>query len=713
MASNTLFPPVVNNIEPAFVVHPAEITNGGNIAPNQQDRLRIYFKFSALNSDLDKSNISVHATIHLKTGLSVVNVIDGGSNDGTILNTLRLRATQIILNLKPERVANTDYYYIELKNEDVDLQTTSDNISDIYYGFRPGDFYKVQIRLSTQTCTGDDAIDQQAWLYRNADNFSEWSEVIYSKAISDYNIEHYDEYEQIEPYDQIPVASEAFKDKTIEYTGTTLGNYRKGYYYTCIEDDSTDPKTYSWEHVPREISYPQTFQGKITFIKDVSNEHYSSCLLKIYESNLNQDKVKLIEEVTLYPNEIDYNNYNYTIKYNFDIEKIYYAEFSFVTDNKFQSEVIKYWFKYRFNTAQICNYKLVTVNDSNHLPLIKKIRNGISYYASLGEENDEACIGLKIEYDPYFQQFAWSNINLRILRTSEESNFTIWEVVKYINLKFDPAPQDADDLIEYLNKMDMFYDYTIESNIFYKYAIQSYMPDQDKWTHIKEIENPIQRDFEYSYLLGKDQRQLKIKFNDSINSFIPQVYDAKLEPIGSQFPYIYRNSKANYRIFSISGTISFEMDDNETFLPNGELDIYESENVKNLHKEDWIYGKYNYGYERKFRQKVLDFLKDGEYKIYKSATEGDIVVRLKDINCTPNQQLGRLIYNFSANAEESDNYTLDNIKKYGILYPGTYVTNWSKIDPIPIPSDPTESENLPHSHGSLTTVTTPHMRITL
>ena len=672
MASNTLYPPVVNNTEPAFITYPT-----GTVVESSGE-LKVYFKFSAFNADYDKSNISVHATVHLKVGTSIVNIEDGKIiGDGTMAGTLRLRATQIILNLKPEQVSNSDLWYITLKNEDIKQQNTSGN----YSGWVPGSIYKIQIRLSEVTCkTVEERANQQVWLYSNADRFSEWSTVIYTKCIGEPQLK-------------------------------TQG--LSAYIFT----QAAIPPLES-------IDYPQDLEGQILIDCATGEEHYESCSLKIYHEQNGDLKYELIEEATIYPGEISRDNFKYLVKYNFVDGEKYYVEFTFITENKYQPEdVYKCYFQYSINATHICNYKIVTIDKVNNLDnhsLVKKVKDGNKYYTSLGEENDNACIGLKIELDPEYS-YLYDNINLRILRTDENSNFTVWEELKYINLKLRvttilPDPTDPTyeakvkeqtaEVIKLLERMPIIYDFTIESNIFYKYGLQSYLPSEDEWTRIKEI-NPIQRDFDYAYLLGKDQRQLKLKFNNTMNTFTPQVYDNNLEPIGSQFPYTFRNSKADYRTFPITGTITFEMDDGDTFLPNGTLDIFSSEAVRDLHREDRPYGRYDYGYERKFRKKVLDFLKDGTFKLFKSATEGDILVRLKDVNCTPNQQLSRLIYDFSANAVEVDNYNLDSLKKYGIIYPGTYVTNWENVPYIDIYEQEAEDYGLLHCHGFATSFVTP------
>ena len=55
--------------------------------------------------------------------------------------------------------------------------------------------------------------------------------------------------------------------------------------------------------------------------------------------------------------------------------------------------------------------------------------------------------------------------------------------------------------------------------------------------------------------------------------------------------------------------------------------------------------------------------------------EGNILIKLMDVSLTPKQQLGRLIYTFSATAYEIDAPTLSNFDKYDIIHIGDYDPN--------------------------------------
>ena len=71
--------------------------------------------------------------------------------------------------------------------------------------------------------------------------------------------------------------------------------------------------------------------------------------------------------------------------------------------------------------------------------------------------------------------------------------------------------------------------------------------------------------------------------------------------------------------------------------------------------------------ERLFKLDVLDWLNNGENKIFKSPTEGNYIVRLMNVNLTPLDQLGRMLHNFSCQAYESEEYSYENLVKNKIV----------------------------------------------
>ena len=65
------------------------------------------------------------------------------------------------------------------------------------------------------------------------------------------------------------------------------------------------------------------------------------------------------------------------------------------------------------------------------------------------------------------------------------------------------------------------------------------------------------RNFNYSFLLGQNNQQLKLMFDNTMNSFKIQMQESKIDPIGANYPIITRNASTKYRTFPINGLISF------------------------------------------------------------------------------------------------------------------------------------------------------------
>ena len=87
--------------------------------------------------------------------------------------------------------------------------------------------------------------------------------------------------------------------------------------------------------------------------------------------------------------------------------------------------------------------------------------------------------------------------------------------------------------------------------------------------------------------------------------------------------------------------------------------------------------------ERYYKLKVLDWLTDGNVKLFRSPTEGNYLVRLLNVSMTPQEPLGRMIHNFTSTAYEIADLTYDNLVYYKIIRPETpSLTNvlWASID---------------------------------
>jgi len=151
---------------------------------------------------------------------------------------------------------------------------------------------------------------------------------------------------------------------------------------------------------------------------------------------------------------------------------------------------------------------------------------------------------------------------------------------------------------------------------------------------------PIMMTLDHIFLTAKN-KQLKIEFNPQIGSFKRIVSESKTDTIGSKYPFIKRNGYVDYRQFPLGGLISSAMDEDGLFTNRDEIYgdyklYYEDYNDKHEVK---VYN--DFIYERLFREKVDEFLHTDGAILFRSPSEGNILIRLMDINYTPNQTLGR------------------------------------------------------------------------
>jgi len=621
MPSRVLYPPTIDSYLPAFQAGPAS-------------KCRVYFSLSKFNSISDFSSIHV-SVVKQNSGINVVNTKDDVASS-------RYRATGIILNVKPSTVEGKDnLYYFDILNSD--LMSKDNNIGTGYEGWIPGWIYKIQIRLSQKDYSPADG-GQAAWINSNSFYFSEWSTVCVTKAIG-----------------------------------------RMDLIVPPLDFDSTDENNPTSEEKVKTL-YISTldFFGKI--ISEDTSEVLYQYRLKIYD--INDDKL-LEDSGDIFASQYqDTNEFRYIGKYEFKNGTRYKLAFSYITNNGFS-----FTYKTNFEISlvqidQIDCYAITVDND------IEGILKGLT---SKELEEEEGRIGIKlnsINTNPY-------SGNICIRRASSKDQFKEWVDIKIITVRE-----------QIVNNLPLFYDYTIESGVWYKYGVQSINKRGERG--ILNQSSPLMRNFEYSYLLGENNQQLKLMFNNTMGNYKIQLMESKNETIGGIYPIITRNSALKYKIFPINGLISFWMDENNLFC-NKKV-IYGNQEIADLYKQTFnpkystdgehqhneIYtedtpgwdnhevspkyivsgqtlaqDQYDYIYERDFRQLVLDFLHDGKPKLFKSPTEGNVIVRLTDINCTPNQSLDRMIYEFSSTGNELAENNYNNYLKYKFLVPGTWSSEYS------------------------------------
>lgn len=293
-------------------------------------------------------------------------------------------------------------------------------------------------------------------------------------------------------------------------------------------------------------------------------------------------------------------------------------------------------------------------------------------------------------------------IKISIINDSDEKDFNPNNDLILVRTKHGDKKQEqllrilkSDFYLLKKKKKTIYIDFTVENNVAYDYFLYTENALGQRGTPLTSLNNKI--NFEHFYLYGEG-KQLKIKYNPDIRSFKNTVLTQKQDTLGGRFPVILRNGMAHYAEFPIGGLISLHSEyDGFSYFFNKDLnnlDDNDNDYTRELHEKTqkpFIKGtetqyeenfnlnltSNNMYLEKEYRETVEEFLNNGEYKLFRSPSEGNFIVGLININLTPNQQLGRMISSFTAQAYEIAEFTIDNLKQYGIILEN-YNSNNSK-----------------------------------
>ena len=232
-------------------------------------------------------------------------------------------------------------------------------------------------------------------------------------------------------------------------------------------------------------------------------------------------------------------------------------------------------------------------------------------------------------------------------------------------------------------------DNLIEQGVTYIYSLQEFNKYEVFTNRI--YSDPILADYEDMYLLDKD-RTLKIRFNPKVSSFKNDIPEQKIETIGSKYPFIFRNGNVYYKEFPVAGLLSFQLDNALDFLNEqeqeesgileeishrkytGNLNQWQEPRVENhldkqinLARNSTDPTDLNIYTERYFKLKVLEWLNNGQPKLFKSSTEGMYIVRLLNVSLSPEDKLGRMLHNFTSTAYEVAELNLQNLSDLNLI----------------------------------------------
>lgn len=94
--------------------------------------------------------------------------------------------------------------------------------------------------------------------------------------------------------------------------------------------------------------------------------------------------------------------------------------------------------------------------------------------------------------------------------------------------------------------------------------------------------------------------------------------------------------------------------------------------------------------ERKFRDQVMSWLSDGKPKLFRSETEGNMIVMVSGVSFTPLDKTNRMVYSVSMTVTEIDEFSGENLLLYNLvpcdirsiyMDPDIYGYTWGDYDP--------------------------------
>lgn len=328
-------------------------------------------------------------------------------------------------------------------------------------------------------------------------------------------------------------------------------------------------------------------------------------------------------------------------------------------------------------------YILDMINNSENLVLTGKDQNFITTCQTIITTADLSIdvgkeffslLGFESEIEGHSEIREETYFGLYILaRASEEEDYRVWTELKRFRLE-NARPSSI-----------VFDDYTVKQGVKYIYSIQQYNMWGIYSSRLKS--DPVSVDFEDIFLYD-GERALKVKFNPKVASFKTTLLEQKTNTIGSKYPFIFRNGNVAYKEFPISGLISYQMD-NELLFYDREIKTYARECTEN--KPNYVENmakilenpcdliENNIHLERDFKLEVLDWLNNGQPKLFRSGPEGNYIVRIMNVSMSPVDTLGRMLHSFTAQCAEIADFNYANLIKYGFIKGGTvnqYVSLW-------------------------------------
>nr|DAN84876.1 MAG TPA: hypothetical protein [Caudoviricetes sp.] len=630
--TNTLYPPQVDTFMPAFVGKYLDSSE----SPNAADPV-VYISYSLSPYNHAEDIKRVH-----------VSLVDQKTNSNALKNATGI----LVVENDSENTTNGLYY-----DSNAEMYYVPIYASDLMgkEGWKNNQYYKVQLRFDTvKTSEIEDEKENlwhaeylnnsaklQVYLNNNRTNFSEWSAVCLIKPILNPHI-------ILNNFDT--TSSEnilAFNTGLLPISGL------------CYFGDTSQKL--------KEEETLQSYAIKITNPDGTQEYPLNNGALKYIYTGGNADPNSISAQ-------IDTVNFKNTTG-----DSPYILQIYGITKNQYQFKSKEY----KFTLSDVVNEDDVfNPNKNGH------------FTVELTDE-DNGIVSIKLANN--------KNVNgstIYIKRASSLDNYKTYETI--YSKKF-------------YETIDIeIFDNTVSPYVWYKYIVERKNSDTGYLTSYYKAKNitpgydendSIFPQF-YDAIISRGNKQLRLQYNYKISSMKSVVNRSKIDTLGGKYPKFAENAQMNYKQFSISGLISAQADENRLFLEEANYFGEQYNSYTNFLDREYPIGagdtteyypsnstnqsliaragtdgltlmdavrnaearqSYNYFWEREFREEVIKWLNDGEPKLYRSMTEGLMVVMITDISITPEASLSRRLWNFSATVYEiADGNSLDILDSLGI-----------------------------------------------
>ena len=311
-----------------------------------------------------------------------------------------------------------------------------------------------------------------------------------------------------------------------------------------------------------------------------------------------------------------------------------------------------YWYGVQYTVTTLNN--LIVASPVYKIMQIDTVDFNIGAHLSALMQSDDGYIDVWLKPDSTESRLVRGSFLLT--RASETDHYENWEEL----YRFELVGERPDK--------HLWQDFTVQQGVKYKYSIQAYNDNGLYSSRSENIEGPITADFEDMFLFD-GERQLNIRFNPQVSSFKTTLMESKIDTIGGQFPFIVRGGNVNYKEFPISGLISLLADKNELFMTGIQNNGRETSRLEGDSNIDYTSGTNltakNFYHERQFKLEVLNWLNNGQPKLFRSPGEGNYIVSIMGVSLAPTDALGRMLHTFSAQAVEIAECNFANLNKYG------------------------------------------------